>query len=266
MPRFTGDTAEQAIESGLKALKVQRSDALISIISEGKKGFLGIGKKLAEVSIEVVEPTLTAVTEQEKTTEADLLNEKTEIKLEIPISSTEAASDNQKIDQDVEEKQVVELKGVKNLTDEQAIAELRLFLASVAKEIGAPTQVEVEPTKSCIIFHLKTDKKGLLIGKHGKVLNALQYLAQTHIHRIAENRLTISVNVGDYRERREAILKRLADRTAKEVRETGQPVFLEPMPAFERKQVHHLISNKEGLRTYSEGKEPHRYLVVELDK
>ena len=64
------------------------------------------------------------------------------------------------------------------------------------------------------IFHLETEKQGILIGKHGKVLNALQYLAQVFIHRIASNKLSIVVNVGNYREKRHEILERLAKRTA----------------------------------------------------
>ncbi len=72
--------------------------------------------------------------------------------------------------------------------------------------------------------------------KHGKVLNALQYLAQVFIHRIASNKLSIVVNVGNYREKNVMkFLERLAKRTAEKAKRTGRPVFLEPMPAFERK-------------------------------
>ena len=113
---------------------------------------------------------------------------------------------------------------------------------------------------------METQKKGLLIGKHGKTLNALQYLAQVFIHRVAKNKLSVVVNVGNYREKRQDILQRLAKNTADKVSRTGRPVFLEPMPAFERKQIHSALSNNKYVTTHSEGDEPYRYLVVEPAK
>lgn len=114
-----------------------------------------------------------------------------------------------------------------------------------------------------VVFQLDTQKQGILIGKHGKTLNALQYLAQVFIHRIAKNKLSVVVNVGNYREKRQEIIQRLADRTAEKAIKSGQPVFLEPMPAFERKQIHAALSKNEYVKTHSEGDEPYRYLVVE---
>ena len=69
---------------------------------------------------------------------------------------------------------------------------------------------------------------------------------------------------GDYRERRASVLESIADRTADRVIRTKQPVFLEPLPAFERKQIHARLSQNKQITTHSEGKEPHRYLVVEI--
>ena len=97
-------------------------------------------------------------------------------------------------------------------------------------------------------------------------MNALQALTQVLVHRHAKSKLTAIVNVGDYRERREMILKQLAERTAEKVLRTNQPVFLEPMPAFERKQIHFYLSKDAQVSTHSEGNEPHRYLVVEPAK
>ncbi|AQP53883.1 RNA-binding protein [Vagococcus penaei] len=261
MPKFTGDTVEQAIESGLRALKVKRSDVSVDILTEGKKGFLGIGKKLAEVSLQVNESVVEMPKEPLEKEGTAVVVDDTAMTL---TSTNVTETTHEQITEDlVSDSQTHELV---NLTDDDAITEIAIFLTDITSAMDAPAVVEIEQHNSHLIFHLETDKKGLLIGKHGKVLNAIQYLVQVHMHRIAKNRLTVTVNVGDYRERREAILERLAKRTAHEVRETGQPVFLEPMPAFERKMVHHLLSKDTDLRTHSEGKEPHRYLVVELDQ
>lgn len=74
--------------------------------------------------------------------------------------------------------------------------------------------------------------------------------------------MSVVVNVGDYRERREATLGRMAKQAARKALDTQQPVFLEPMPAFERKMIHGILSANKRIETHSEGEEPHRYLVV----
>ena len=156
---------------------------------------------------------------------------------------------------------------VSELGDEAALTELAVYLTEISKQLDAPALVKMErESNNMVVFHLETQKQGLLIGKHGKTLNALQYLAQVFIHRLARNKLSVVVNVGNYREKRQEIIQRLADRTAEKVKRTGQPVFLEPMPAFERKQIHAALSKDEHVKTHSEGEEPYRYLVVEPAK
>ncbi|MBO0475581.1 protein jag [Vagococcus sp. DIV0080] len=244
MPKFTGETVDQAIEMGLSALQITKDDAKINVIQEGKKGFLGFGKQEAVVVVEVVESTEVI---KEEVIETVVEEHVPEVEEAVVIESSE----------------YVELV---NLTDDEAVTALAVYLTDITRDLGAPAMVKVLRNKNYIMFSLETEKKGLLIGKHGKLLNAIQYLAQVYIHRIAKNRLSIVVNVGDYRERREAIIERLAHQALRKVNETGQPVFLEPMPAFERKQVHSILSGESNIATHSEGNEPHRYLVIELKK
>lgn len=245
MPKYSGETVEQAIQNGLSTLQIAKEEATVEVIQEGKKGFLGFGKQEAIVSIEKIQKTETIVAEVTK--EEIIENE---------------------VEQVVEEKDEIisETTELVNLTDDEAVTALAVYLTDITRDLGAPSMVKVSRDKSVITFNLETEKKGLLIGKHGKLINAIQYLAQVYIHRIAKNRLSIVVNVGDYRERRKAIIERLAKQTLEKVRKSGQPVFLEPMPAFERKQVHSILSSESDISTHSEGNEPHRYLVVELKK
>lgn len=237
MPTFKGETVEQAIETGLKSLQISRVDADIQIVEEGKKGFLGIGRKEAVVNV---------VAKQQ---EAPLVEE---AKQEAVIKGTPKTEKNE--------------SNSEKLSDEQVIESLKDYLLSITKELHALTKIDVSKEDGRYVLQLETEKKGLLIGKHGKTLNALQYLSQVYVHRLAQNRVSVVLNVGNYRERRETIIKRLSQQTLKQVRETGQPVFLEPMPAFERKQVHSILSTEKDIKTHSEGNEPHRYLVVELNK
>lgn len=243
MPKFTGESVEQAIQIGLKSLQLNEHEVEIQVIEEGKKGFLGFGRREAVIEIK-----------QKDTSDLKPL----------PVSDKIPAADSE--DKQLKSEETLGQKELKDLTEEQAIIELSLYLTNISKELGAPAMVKIKRMDGRLMFLLETEKKGLLIGKHGRVLNAVQYLAQVYIHRIAKERLVIVVNVGDYRERREAIIKRLAKQTLRKVRETGQPVFLEPMPAFERKQVHSLLASEADIKTHSEGNEPHRYLVVESKK
>ncbi|MFK4567497.1 RNA-binding cell elongation regulator Jag/EloR [Enterococcus sp. UD-01] len=254
MPVYEGNTIEEATAKGLQALNLTKEDAEIKVIADAKKGFLGLGKKLAQVAIEpTVSEQITEAVEEtvEEVLTTDELPEETAAEELLSTSEVDITS---------------EPKALENLDDEEAITELALYLTSISKELNAPALVRLERQDGLLIFHLDTDKQGILIGKHGKVLNALQYLAQVFVHRAAVNKLSVVVNVGDYREKRQAILQRLAERTAEKVKQTGRPVFLEPMPAFERKQIHYTLSKDEYIKTHSEGDEPYRYLVVEPAK
>lgn len=246
MPIYENLTVDEAIQEGLQVLGITKDQAVIEVLDEGKKGFLGLGKKQARVSIEkriVEEPAPVEEVPAKPLAEPD------------PVTTEDASS--------VMEAAASEPVLLTDLSDEEALAQLGLYLTNISKALNAPALVKTARQDGVVVFHLETQKQGILIGKHGKTLNALQYLAQVYIHRIAKNKLSIVVNVGDYREKRQAILERLASRTAEKVKRTGRPVFLEPMPAFERKQIHSVLSKDAYVQTHSEGDEPYRYLVVE---
>ena len=240
MPVYEGTTIEAAIQHGLKLLGVTKEQVTIKILDQGKKGFLGIGKKEAQVSLELKEV-------EQQTTEIS----QTIVEEEKPANEVSPVTRTQTLE---------------SLDNEEALKQLAIYLVEITNQMDAPATVTMSHEDHLIVFQLDTEKQGLLIGKHGKMLNAIQYLAQVFIHRVAKNKLSSVVNVGNYREKRQAILQRLAERTAEKVDRTGRPIFLEPMPAFERKQIHAALSKKDYVKTHSEGEEPYRYLVVEPAK
>lgn len=246
MDKYTAKapTVEEAIEKALRTLGVKREEASIEVIEEGRKGFLGFGQKDA-----VVKVTKHVAAEATPVPEAPVKHE------QARPDSSHSIEEDQTVEEEAEE------AGTRN--DEEAIDLVAAYLTNIAETLGAPASIKVEQQDKQVVFHLDAEKAGVLIGKHGKVLNALQSLAQVLLHRHAKSKMVAIVNIGDYRERREAILKRLAERTAAKVKETNQPVFLEPMPAFERKVIHFYLSQDTWVTTHSEGREPHRYLVVE---
>lgn len=249
MPVYEGPTIDEAISQGLHALGLKKEAVDIEILTDAKKGFLGMGRKDARVSIEPI-----------------VVPEPKELKVETVEESAEIISEAV-----VEEAKISEAKDSANhlveLDEDEAIKELALYLTNITNEMGVPALVKIQhEAGGMIVMNLETSKQGMLIGKHGKILNALQYLAQVFLHRVAKEKLSVVVNVGNYRQKREEVLTRLAKRTAEKVKETGRPVFLEPMPAFERKMIHSALSKDDYIKTHSEGEDPYRYLVVEPAK
>lgn len=253
-------SVEKAIQKGLRQLGLPQDQVFVEVISEGKKGLFGFGQKNAEVELT---PVATMVSEEvveevvEPVVETEEVTTETVETVEVPEEDfdEEDFEDEEAGDADYEET-VDQLEEAARVTKE--------YLEGIAKTYGAEATVTVEARRDRMTFVFDTDKQGLLIGKHGKILNALQVLAQVSVHRFIKGRISVQVDVGDYRQRRSETLQQIAERTARKVLKTKQPVYLEPLPAYERKQIHAALSKNKRISTHSEGKEPHRYLVVEI--
>ncbi len=253
MTRMTrrGATVELAIASALEALGVTREEVEVEVIDQGKKGFLGFGAKEAEVTVTVLSVEQPSV--------PDSLNEKIEIG-EKPESTLKSEIEN------VPEEAVVEREELQaeGLSDEAAIHETVNYIQAIATEMGIDDlQLQHTMDGKYVHFQLESSKAALLIGKRGQTLNALQQLAQLIANKSTEQFKVVRIDVGDYRERREHSLEQLAERMADKAVRTGRKVQLEPMPAYERKVIHHALSNRLDIETYSEGSDPFRYLIIE---
>lgn len=182
------------------------------------------------------------------------INEETFIKEATiaEVESEEAAETAVQADQDLE---LVD----EDFKDVEHVAE---YLIDVLASYLVDANIEVEDRGRTVIYNIQTEKKGLVIGKHGKIINSLETLAQVMTHQYVRPHVKVIVNVGNYRERRQETLARLAHKTADQVANSKQPVFLDPLPAAERKIIHAQLARYSYIATHSEGKEPHRYLVV----
>ncbi|WP_080927036.1 RNA-binding cell elongation regulator Jag/EloR [Ligilactobacillus ruminis] len=229
--KFSAQTAEQAIEKGLQELGKTREEVEIVIISEGKKGFLGIfGGNPAEVEI--------TPKETERVEEKD-----------------ETVAEPEPSDEKEEEESEQEV--------EQALREVGSYLAEVTKEMGVETKIEVTVERRDVFYNFSADQEGLLIGKHGKTLNSLQLLAQNYFDKLSFKRLNIILDVADYRQRRTETLKYLAKKVAYDAISQRRRMQLDPMPAYERKVIHSALADNLKVKTYSRGAEPRRYVVIE---
>jgi spoIIIJ-associated protein len=136
------------------------------------------------------------------------------------------------------------------------------LLQSICGGIGLNTTVHVGEGPTGLIATVEGDDLGLLIGKHGHTIDAVQYLVNAIVLRGEENATPIVVDAQDYRRRREAVLRDTAERATQEAIATGRPVSLEPMSSAERKIVHLVLQDHPQVVTESGGREPNRCVVV----
>lgn len=149
-------------------------------------------------------------------------------------------------------------------TDDSDLAtDVRLLLARFTGAIGVDARVDIHEDDETVTATFAAADAGLLIGRHGQTIDAIQYLLNAIAHRHGDDpRREVIVDAAGYRERRRATLESMALRTAEQVRATGAPVELEPMTAVERKVVHLVLKEHDGVETRSEGTEPNRFVVV----
>ncbi|WP_208560526.1 RNA-binding cell elongation regulator Jag/EloR [Marinilactibacillus kalidii] len=296
-------TKEAAIEKGLKALGLKKEAAEIEVTEPGKKGFLGIGQKDAVVVVKrknttndaksvlassflkeeilpkdkptaekelfiadehptdpmeeeaIVEPVAESSEEVKESQETTATESNNVVETEEPVAEETKPTISE------EERQKIEK------TDAAAIQQVTDYLTDVTKKMGIEdVTIHVEKQGKKVQYNIETEDAGLVIGRHGKVLNSLQTLAQIQLHQLADSKFFAKVDAEAYRDRRQKTVEQLAKRTADKVKQTNRPVTLEPMPAHERKLIHRYLNHHQGIQTHSEGKEPHRYLVVEPEE
>ena len=145
---------------------------------------------------------------------------------------------------------------------------IRKFLGDIfqAMHMEVEVLVEINEEKRAIDVELKGQEMGVLIGKRGQTLDALQLLVNNAVHKNFETYYKVKVDTENYRARRKETLENLAKNIAYKVKRTKRPVSLEPMNPFERRVIHYALQNDRYVTTHSEGEEPFRYVVVTLKK
>jgi spoIIIJ-associated protein len=144
-----------------------------------------------------------------------------------------------------------------------AAASLRELLLHITSAIGVRCRIEVEESDGALAATCLGDDLGLLIGRHGQTIDAVQVLAAAIAGGSGDDRREVVVDAAGYRDRRRRTLRAVALRSAEEALRSGSRVELEPMSSAERKIVHTALEAHEDVTTSSEGDEPNRYVVVE---
>ncbi len=307
--KFTGKTVEEAIQNGLTELDIPRKKAHITVLAREKKGFLGFGKKPAEVEIDVINET-TVVKANQKAVRGvpDRINELNEpvksvseatidlgrvveavkefeksgqtlddsIKAEILKNEKEAKTILQETgrieilkDEDIKpvssEFEDIDIKVENSYDVDQVVAEVSAYVQEILDDMDVEASIESTHNRRSINIQVDTNEPGRVIGYHGKVLKALQLLAQNYLYNRYERNFYITINVNDYVEHRAEVLQGYAQKLAERVLEDQEAYHTDPMSSSERKIIHRIISKMDGLTSYSEGNEPNRYVVVDIE-
>ncbi|GKV70556.1 RNA-binding protein Jag [Sporosarcina sp. NCCP-2716] len=267
--RQTGKSVDDAIASALEKLNAVREQVDVRVITRGKKGFLGFGAVPAEVAV-------TRLPEPDVQEPAEELNEELNEGLkkepaaetpEMPEETAPAPADDETqpdIPAAVLQDDPAEEPAGPERSDEEIEAETTAYLQEVVQDMGVDDlSITCNLDGKVMDFQLDSEKAAFLIGKRGATLNALQQLAQLIANKGTGTYKVVRLDVGDYRKRREESLELLADRMADKAVRSGRKVELEPMPSNERKVLHNALADRLDIETYSEGKDPRRYLVIE---
>lgn len=237
----TGKTVDEAIWSALQELKLSRDQVEISIVDAGSKGFLGLGARPAKVLIKEAEPVV-----------------------ETPIV---AKSQNTPV-QKPATRQPVRVEAEKQMdaavhSSQVSAQKAQSFLRDLLQGMEIKSEVRTRLSDGVLTVNLDGGNElGLLIGKRGVTLDALQYLTSLVTNKGEAEHIRVVLNIGDYRHRREETLARLARRLAQQVEMRGESVVLEPMSAQERRIIHLTLQDSPRVETYSEGEEPYRKVVI----
>ena len=300
MAIFTGETVEDAIDRGLNRLGVKRENVHIHIEQKEKKGFLGFGKKRARVNIEPIheetvrkadhlaergvddtinlgvpksqsamEATLElsqvvkAVRAAEREQNGEITEEERNAIIEVAkktvVQNRQGTTDLSDVVAAVKEE--VEAKKEVSNEEEKIASKISSYLTTITQEMGIATRVSVSRDGNLTVFNLTSNHDALLIGKHGKILQSLQILAKAYANSILNTRMNVAVNVGDYHEKRKAYIVSLAHRAAERAR-GGETVYINDLQSNERKIVHTIIGQENGVSSHSEGQDYNRYIVV----
>ena len=222
-----GRTTNEAIENGLKQLRVSKDKVEIKVLeNEEKRSFFSI---LAPRVVKV---------------EMTLKEEKAEKK-------------------EIKPKKIIELSEEEQ---EKAEENVKTFMEEIIKELPENTTYEIHKDKTGLNVEISNENLGFLIGYRGETLYAFQSILSAIAGKEIDKKVRVILDIEGYKAKREKTLEELAEKVAKTVIKTRKPVKLEPMQAYERKIIHSKLQQNDKVQTESIGEEPNRRIVISLKK
>ena len=251
---WTGRTVEAALEAAAADLGCAPASLEYTVLEQPSRGFLGlIGRKDARIRVRDIDGAAVAETKAADPS-ADMAELETRLEEEVEETQVDASAK-------AASAKAAKAKDAVSLLEQEKRA--RKFLEDVFAAMKIEVELQRSETEEGILFQIEGESLGILIGKHGQTLDALQYLTNLAANRgVAGERLHVQLDMEGYRARREETLTRLAGHLAEKACRIGQEIHLEPMNRHERKIIHMALQDSRKVSTYSAGDEPRRYVVI----
>lgn len=279
---FSGHSVDEAIFVGLTEMGVTIDEVEIETIQSETKGLFGIGAKMAVVRLTERDVPLVMEMEQvyRKETESAARRDAQPRRDSRPPHGDR----NGRYDRGEREARPQREGGYSQPRDhapEPVVEEhydyseelakntpCAMFLEELLKKMNVPAPVLAAETENGLRLCINAETMGLLIGRRGETLDAMQYLVSLVANkgRKDDGYMRVTLDTEGYRSRREETLKRLARKNAVHVRQTGRTVSMEPMNPYERRILHSALQGFTGVTTHSEGEEPNRHVVITPSK
>ena len=292
---ISGRTVDEAIEEGLRQLKTTRDEVEVEVVQAPSKGFLGlIGSKEATVKLtekvntkDLVQKILKDEELKDLGTGNDLEDAPEEVQVrsslkeesikeepvleEVPQKEVpeEVPQENRIEESPQEEASQLEDKGEDSEEDKKTkIEKIEEFSSLVTSILGLEAQTKIQDHGDHIDVDVLGDehKMGILIGKRGVTLDAVQYLMTRLVNQDQEDYTRVFLDTSNYRAKREKSLESLAHKSAQKVLKYGRNVRLEAMNAAERRIIHAALQDVDGVMTHSEGRDPHRRVIIQKQR
>lgn len=249
----TGKDEKEAVMNAAEKLLTPRENVYYEIVEAGSAGFLGMFAKPTKIKArkktdEEIEAAKELAAQAIETAKKEV---KAEVKKQEPV----------KAEEEVKEEIA---KPKKEISETQVKDIVNKFLSDVFKAMQMDVKVDVtlNQDEETVYIDLSGDEMGLLIGKRGQTLDALQCILKNVVNKEIGGHLRVKIDTENYRKRREETLASLANNIASRVKRTRQPVELEAMRSYERRIIHSTLQDNKYVETKSEGEEPYRHVVV----
>ena len=251
--RVSAKTVDDAITEALIQLGVTSDRLEYEVIEKGSSGFLGIGMKQAVIEARRKPEPVAEVKEET-----------------IPVEEVKPSVVKEQVSEPVQEKQeekAEEEPARKKATElaevsDEAIKAVEAFLNDTLKAMDMDVEIVSEvDSEGALSVEMKGSNMGILIGKRGQTLDALQYLANRVANKHQDGYVRVKLDTENYRARREETLRHLAKNIAFKVKRTRRAVSLEPMNPYERRIIHAALQSDPHVTTHSEGEEPYLSLI-----
>jgi len=275
MTEIEGKTIDEAIEKACNEFGVPREKLNIEIVSEGSQGFFGLGAKRAKIrarllSIHMEEesfekPAIKAAAVQ-PVVDAVIPYVRKEGKPGKRETSREPARETKTIKEPAKE---ISREPVRETiqetiqeTDQELAMKAKTLLSGILERMNIEAPVTADAREDAIVLNIQGDGGGLLIGKRGQNLDALQYLVNKATNRSGEDRKMIIIDTEAYRKRREDALVSLAERLGQKVKKTRKAVTVSHMNAHDRRIIHLTLQTDSSLTTKSRGEGEYRKIII----